>query len=95
MITHTGEYIFNCSYCEKSFLRKNELNRHMKEHTIEKIFNPNKDTKTHSDENPYQCRLCDKGFIIERDLEIHMKIHSGENTFSAPTVTKLFYINLD
>ena len=95
MTTHTGEYKYNCNYCENHFLEENELNRHMKEHTIEKTFNPNKDTKTHSDENPYQCRLCDKGFIIERDLEIHMKIHCGENPFKCFHYNKAFNMKVD
>ena len=96
MTTHTGEYKYKCSYCEKINLKNHVLKRHMKVHINEKTLNLKKDVKTHSYGNPYQCTLCDKCFINEKELKIHIKdTHTGENHFNSPIVTKHFHMKVN
>ena len=49
-----------CEICEKSYSRRNSLQRHYLVHTMEK---------------PYQCDLCEKAFCMQSYLTAHRKIH--------------------
>ncbi|CAL4065067.1 unnamed protein product, partial [Meganyctiphanes norvegica] len=52
-----------CSQCEKFFLQKCDLMRHLKTHTKEK---------------PYQCCHCDKAFKQNNNRIFHLRTHNGK-----------------
>src|SRR5579863_5347359 len=77
---------YPCTECEKSFINKCNLTRHMHLHTgknlfqcalCTKQFNYNSEftihMRTHTGEKPYLCHLCHKSFTLKCNLEIHMR----------------------
>ena len=64
-----GKQLFSCSWCTKSFARKDHLKKHFKVHTGEK---------------PYNCSMCDKSFSNSEQLKIHTRVHTGEKPFNCP-----------
>ena len=67
MKSHTGERPFPSTECEEAFVRKYNLDYHMK--------------KVHTGERPYKCMTCSKSYILEVDLKRHMYVHSGQKPF--------------
>lgn len=63
IIKETGDRPHICSDCEKSFLTKPELNRHV--------------VHVHQKNEFYQCPLCQRYFAWEQNLKSHLKGHSG------------------
>ncbi|XP_064652009.1 zinc finger protein 62 homolog [Lineus longissimus] len=85
---HTGN--LSCLYCEKHFLTKRHLNKHLRTHKEHKPYKCTKCNKVfrqsthlrrhalfHTDERPFQCSQCDKRFKDKRGLEVHLKFHAG------------------
>ncbi|XP_070813966.1 zinc finger protein 2-like isoform X1 [Chaetodon trifascialis] len=63
----TGEKLFSCSVCGKSYQRKNSLRNHM---------------ELHSEGKRLSCSVCKKTFQFRRNFTRHMSIHTGEKPFS-------------
>lgn len=66
MLTHNSVDVFKphvCPLCNKSFLRKRELDRHIAIHTGMK---------------PFKCTNCDKRFGRKDKLVRHMRIHENK-----------------
>lgn len=60
-ILHINEKRFSCTYCQKSYTRKDSLIPHIR--------------SKHSSEKLYQCDICKKSFFEKSVLERHKKSH--------------------
>ena len=82
--------VTECSHCDKKFLDKNALKRHIKYfHQTEsstcyicnKEFNNFANHIKYFHEKKYECSYCDKEFPIKKQLYNHLKSnHPGEKT---------------
>ena len=74
--THTGEKAYECSQCEKSFIRKEVLKRHMKSHTGDKS---------------YQCIECDKYFYLVVNFKYIWRLILEKKHMSVVNVIVVFH----
>uniref|UniRef100_A0A3B4ALS4 C2H2-type domain-containing protein n=1 Tax=Periophthalmus magnuspinnatus TaxID=409849 RepID=A0A3B4ALS4_9GOBI len=93
---------FSCSTCEKTFVTKCNLDKHVRTH-MEKLFNCSTCKKTfmrkdlleqhvniHTGEKPYSCPTCNKKFTHKACLGAHLRIHTGVRLYSCSTCEKTF-----
>ena len=66
MRIHTGEKLFECEICRKTFMNSSGLPSHMRIHTGEKL---------------YKCENCRKIFLASFSFPAHMRIHTEERPF--------------
>lgn len=69
-----------CSYCNKAFLSRDHLNRHIRTHTKEK---------------PYHCGTCGMRFSMVQNLRRHEKLHTGERPYKCEICGKGEYYYVD
>lgn len=84
-----------CQYCDKSFLKPSDLERHVRTHTDERIFSCTKvycDKKfilkatrdrhmgTH-ERQTYTCIICSSNYKSHKVLQNHMRLHSRLQSF--------------
>lgn len=71
MRSHTNEYSFPCSLCEKKYKDRGNLKRHMDRHH-----------SGHKRTRNFICESCGKGFFSKHDVKIHMRTHTGETPYA-------------
>ena len=67
--------LFECKICNKSFRRKDDLERHV---------------RIHSDHRPFVCEVCKSSFKRADHLKKHMLVHSWKRPFSCLLCTRDF-----
>ena len=92
-----------CQVCNKTFVSKSKLRRHMLTHTGEKPHKCNICEKAffqacllkrhllkHTGENPHKCDLCQKQFSDGGNLKRHMLTHAGQKLHPCDLCEKSF-----
>jgi len=65
--TNTGEKPHTCTICNSSFFNRNQLRRHYRLHSDEKLYT--------------SCNICNSSFTSPHSLRRHNRIHKGEKLF--------------
>jgi uncharacterized Zn-finger protein len=103
-VMHTGERVFKCDECQKSFKLLSHLKMHIyRFHTMERPYPCHSCGKryasvtdlrchllVHSSERPHVCSICNKGFYSAKDLRKHMQIHTGVREFECDVCKRKF-----
>ncbi|CAL4245862.1 unnamed protein product [Meganyctiphanes norvegica] len=107
-LTKNGErsYHYQCNLCDKTFLNRHHLVKHLRMHTEDKPFQCSQCDKAfsynskliehqriHSGEKPYQCSQCDKAFSRNSNLMYHLRIHTGDKPYQCSQCNKAFSQN--
>lgn len=97
------ERSWQCTKCDKSFFRKEVLNRHLltvhregrdykckmcgKEFQYKERLT--RHLRVHIDRR-YVCTVCDKRYVQNADLNVHMRTHTNEKPFKCPQCDEAF-----
>ncbi|KAK4879670.1 hypothetical protein RN001_007816 [Aquatica leii] len=94
---------FPCKSCGKKFPSLNALERHVKTHSVDKIYECSKCNKIfkqsqtladhirrHYDSRNFACEVCGKKFYKQFNVTEHMRIHTGERPFKCDSCDRTF-----
>lgn len=84
-----------CVYCDRSFLKPSDMERHIRTHTDDRIFNCNetdcgksfklkatrdKHSSTHRKQT-FLCKICSSNYKSHKVLQNHIRLHSRHQSF--------------
>ncbi|XP_006817160.1 uncharacterized protein LOC102802189 [Saccoglossus kowalevskii] len=75
-VNTNNDHRYKCEFCERKFLQKCDLKRHV---------------HIHDGSQPYRCQLCAKGFIRKSDLTVHIRFHTKEKPFQCHVCMTAFF----
>ncbi|XP_073467616.1 uncharacterized protein [Aquarana catesbeiana] len=94
---------FSCTECGKCFVKKSDLVKHQRSHTVEKPHSCPECEKcfskkshlyahqrSHTGEKPHSCPECGKRFSEKSSLVKHQRFHTGVKPYSCPECGKRF-----
>jgi len=103
-----GEKVYQCQFCNKSFTRSWNFQRHVLIHTGRKPHKCDKCPKAfvlaahlkihnriHTGEKPYKCNICGRGFAQLTNLQRHVLTHTGEKPHKCTYCSKGFVSSSD
>ena len=103
---HTGEKLFSCNQCHKSFYHLKALTAHKNTHLKTKVIKP-KQAKKKSDFSSlfsnlksfknnssklFNCDICEKRTKTMAHLQVHYRSHTGEKLFNCNICNKDFRV---
>nr|XP_014693351.2 LOW QUALITY PROTEIN: zinc finger and SCAN domain-containing protein 20 [Equus asinus] len=101
--TNSGEKLYQCSECARTFSKSSALISHQRIHTGEKPYECAECGKsfsksstlanhqrTHTGEKPYKCADCGKCFSERSKLITHQRVHTGEKPYKCLECGKFF-----
>ncbi|XP_070260787.1 zinc finger and SCAN domain-containing protein 20 isoform X3 [Myotis yumanensis] len=101
--TNSGEKLYRCSECGRTFSKSSALISHQRIHTGEKPYECAECGKsfsksstlanhqrTHTGEKPYKCMDCGKCFSERSKLITHQRVHTGEKPYKCLECGKFF-----
>ncbi|XP_058443486.1 zinc finger protein 664-like [Malaya genurostris] len=90
--SHSRVHSHNCSDCDKQFVTKNELKKHIDTSHKERAFKcrvcdkafllkkyQKEHERIHTDDKRYKCQICEKSFTRRYNVNLHAKIHTRDS----------------